>query len=128
MKKFTFFFVGIFALFLSLNADAQTKTGADYFAGKWNIMVKGTPSGDRKMVFVLEKKDSLITGVVQDENGKELSKITKAEVGANVITLYCTINEHETNFELTKKDDDHATGSVMSMFDVVAERVKETKQ
>ena len=110
MKKYISFLAGIFLLFLSLKIVAQSKTGADYFAGKWNIMVKGTPSGDRKIVFVLEKKDSLITGVVQDENGKELSKITKAEAGANTITLYCTIYEHETNFELTKKDDDHATG------------------
>ena len=88
MKKYISFLSGIFLLFLSLSANAQTKTGSDYFAGKWNIMVKGTPSGDRKMVFVLEKKDYPITGVVQDENGKELSKITKTELGTNVITLY----------------------------------------
>ena len=80
------------------------------------------------MVFVLEKKDYPITGVVQDENGKELSKITKTELGTNVITLYWTINEHETNFALTKKDDDHARGSFMGIFDVVAERVKALQQ
>jgi hypothetical protein len=30
---------------LSMKADAQEKTGADYFVGKWNVVVKGTPNG-----------------------------------------------------------------------------------
>lgn len=128
MKKLSFFLTGLFFLVLSLNANAQTKTGADYFAGKWNIIVKGTPNGDREMVLVLEKKDIGIIGVVQDTAGKELSKITKAELNANTITLYYSINEHDVIIELIKKDDDHASGNAMGMFDVEAERVKGVKQ
>jgi len=127
MKKFAFFLMGIFFSVLSFNADAQTKTGADYFAGKWTVTFKGTPDGDKKMLFVLEKKDAAISGVVQDTTGKELSKITKAELNANTITLYFTINEHDVTAELTKKDEDRATGNAMGMFDVEAERVKATK-
>ena len=127
MKKFAFFLMGIFFSVLSFNADAQAKTGADYFAGKWTATFKGTPDGDRKMLFVLEKKDAAISGVVQDTTGKELSKITKAELNANTITLYFTINEHDVTAELTKKDEDRATGNAMGMFDVEAERVKATK-
>ncbi|MDB5279631.1 MAG: hypothetical protein JWR61_4586 [Ferruginibacter sp.] len=127
MKKFPFSLLGIFSLFLSLNADAQTKTGVEYFAGKWSTLVIGTPSGDRKMVFVLEKEDTGIIGVVQDTTGKKLSTITKAELNANTITLYYSINEHDVITELTKKDEDHATGNAMGMFDVEAVRVKATK-
>ena len=126
MKKLFFFLMVIFFSVLSLNADAQAKTGADYFAGKWTVTFKGTPEGDKKMLFVLEKKDVAISGVVQDPSGKELSKITKVELNANTITLYFTINEHDVNAELTKKDEDHATGSAMGMFDTEAERVKTT--
>ena len=58
--------------------------------------------------------------------GKKLSKITKVELNANTITLYFTINEHDVNAELTKKDEDHAAGNAMGMFDTEAERVKTT--
>src|SRR4051794_6312536 len=106
MKKFTFFLLVIFSLFLSQKGDAQVKTGADYFAGKWNILVLGTPNCDRKMVFVLEKKETGIIGVVQDTTGKELSKVAKAELNTNTITLYYSMNEHDVVTELTKKDKD----------------------
>ena len=127
MKKFAFFLIGIFFSMLSRNAHAQAKTGADYFAGKWTVTFKGMPDGDKKMLFVLEKKDAVISGVVQDTTGKELSKITKAELNANTITLYFNINEHDVHAELTKKDEDHATGNAMGMFDVEADRLKATK-
>jgi hypothetical protein len=127
MKEFTSLLTGIFFLVLSLNANAQAKTGADYFAGKWTVTFKGTADGDKKMVFVLEKKDAAINGVVQDTTGKELSKITKAELNANTITLYFTVNEHDVSTGLTKKDEDHATGNAMGMFDAEAERVKAMK-
>ena len=49
MKKLNVFFAGIFFLLLSFGANAQTKTGADFFAGKWNLLVAGTPNGDIKI-------------------------------------------------------------------------------
>ena len=127
MKRVPSLFVVFVLSVLSLSVHAQAKTGADYFAGKWTVTFKGTPDGDKKMLFVLEKKDAAISGVVQDTTGKELSKITKAELNANTITLYFTINEHDVNAELTKKDEDHAAGSAMGMFDTEAERVKTTR-
>jgi len=127
MKKFVFFLMGMVFSVLSLNADAQAKTAADYFAGKWNVVMKGTPNGDRKMVFALDKTENTITGVVQDTTGKVLSKIEKAELSANTITVYFSMNDHDVSVELTKKDEDHASGSAMGMFDAEAERVKATK-
>ena len=41
---------------LSTGAMAQTQTVSDYFAGKWNMLVKGLPNGDTKMIVVLEKR------------------------------------------------------------------------
>jgi len=127
MKKLTTLLAGLFFLVLSMKADAQEKTGADYFASKWNVVVKGTPNGDRKMVFALDKAENTITGEVQDTTGKALSKITKAEVSTNSITLYFSMNDHDVSLELTKKDEDHASGSAMGMFDAEAERVRGTK-
>jgi hypothetical protein len=36
--------------------------------------VTGTPYGDLKRIYVLEKKDNALTAVVQDSTGKEITK------------------------------------------------------
>ncbi len=127
MKKVSLFLAGFFFLLLSFNANAQTKSGADYFVGKWNVLVKGTPNGDAKMFFVLEKKDATVTGVVQDSTGKEISKIDNAELVNDEVTLYFNTQGYDVTLLLKKKDEDRATGSLMGMFDAEADRVKATK-
>ncbi len=124
MKKGYLILAGLFLLLLSLNVNAQTKTGIDYFVGKWSVLLKGTPGGDSKMFFVLEKKDTTLTGIVQDSTGKEMSKIDKAEIKGNTATVYFNAQGYDVNLEMTKKDDDHFTGSLMSMFDAEGDRVK----
>ena len=80
MKKICSLATGIFLLLLALNVNGQSKTGADYFAGKWNVLISGTPYGDLKRIYVLEKKESSFNGIVQDFIGKEIVKCFKVEV------------------------------------------------
>jgi len=127
MKKVSFLFTGLFFLLLSVNIKAQT-TGADYFAGKWNVLIKGTPGGDAKMFIVLEKKDTMLTGVVQDSTGAEMSKIDKIEISGDKATVYFNAQGYDVNLEMNKKDDDYFTGSMMGMFDAEGERVKDAKE
>ena len=126
MKKF-FLFASLLVALLSFTASAQDKKGADYFAGTWNVLVKGTPNGDAKMIYALENKDGKITGVVQDSTGKEISKIDKSEVKDDEVTLYFNTQVYDVNVALKKKDENQATGSLMGMFDTVADRVKQPK-
>jgi hypothetical protein len=128
MKKSGVIIAALFSLFLSVSANAQSKTGADYFKGKWSVLVKGTPNGDSKMIFVLENRNDSISGVVQDTTGLEIAKITSAELKEKEVTLYFTTQGYDVNLLLTKKDDDHTTGSLMSMFDAEGERIKELKK
>src|SRR5438034_4093584 len=127
MKKLSLFFAGAFSLLLSINVNAQSKTGADYFKGKWSVLLKGTPGGDAKMTFVLENKSDSIRGVVQDTTGAEVSKITNAELKDNEVTLYFNAQGYDVNLLLKKKDDDHVTGSLMGMFDAEGISIKEPK-
>jgi len=124
MKKLTQLFLGSFILLTSFNAHAQSKTGADYFEGKWSVLIKNLPDGDTKMLFVLEKKDTTMAGEVQDSTGKLIAKIDKAELTATSVTVYFTAQSYDVNVVLNKKDDDHVTGSLMGMFDAEGERVK----
>lgn len=118
---------GVFFLLLSAGVKAQSKAGADYFKGKWNVLLKGTPNGDAKLIFVLENKNDSIAGIVQDSTGVEISKVTKADLKDNEVTLYFTAQGYDVNLLLTKKDDDHVTGSLMSMFDAEGDRIKAAK-
>ena len=124
MKKASLFLAGSFLLLLSTNVHAQSKTGADYFKGKWNVLIKGTPNDDAKMIFVLENKNDSIVGVVQDTTGAEISKISNAELNDTSVTVYFNAQGYDVNVVMNKKDDDHVSGSLMGMFDAEGDRVK----
>jgi hypothetical protein len=126
MKKFKSILVGVFSLLFIVGAKAQTGS-ADYFAGKWSVLIKGLPNGDAKMFFVLEKKDTTMIGVVQDSTGTEISKIDKVELKDTTATVYFSAQGYDVNLAMTKKDDDHITGSLMGMFDAEGERLKVAK-
>jgi len=125
MKKICSVATGIFLLLLALNVNGQSKkTGADYFAGKWNVLILGTPYGDLKRIYVLEKKESSLNGIVQDSTGKEVAKCSKVEVQDNQVTLYYQAMGNDVIVTLVRKDDDHVSGSVLNMFEANGERIK----
>ena len=128
MKKVSFFFAGLFFLLLSVNVNAQSKTGAAYFTGKWSVLIKGTPNGDAKMIFLLENKNDSIVGVVQDTTGTEISKISSVELTDTSATVYFTAQGYDVNVVMNRKDYDHVTGSLLGMFDADGERIKDAKQ
>ena len=124
MKKLSSIITGIFLLLLAVGSNAQSKSGADYFAGKWKVLITGTPYGDLKRIYVLEKKDNTLTGIVQDSTGKEITRCSKVEVKDNEVTLYYQAMGNDVNITLIKKDDDNVTGSVMGAFEAKGERIK----
>ncbi len=121
MKKFHFLLIAFFMLCSTL-VHAQT-SNVDYFAGRWNVIVTGTPGGDSKLILVLDKNDDKITGVVQDSTGKEISKLSKVELKENQITVYFTAQGYDVDLVLNKKDDNHVGGRLMNMFDADGERI-----
>jgi hypothetical protein len=127
MKRQCFLPAGLFFLLFSFNANAQSNTGADYFAGKWNVLMKGLPDGDTKMFFVLEKKDTTLAGAVLDSVGTQIAKIDSVQITASTATIYFVAQSYNVNFLMNKKTDDHITGSLMGMFDAEGDRVKTTK-
>jgi hypothetical protein len=127
MKKSNVFIAGMFFLLVSLAANAQSKAGADYFTGKWSVLVKGTPNGDARMLVSIEKKDTIMTGAIQDSTGTEVAKFSKVELTDTTVKVYFTTQGYDVYLLLTKKSDDHAAGDMLGMFDADADRVKKTK-
>ena len=136
MKKLNLIFTMAVALLLSLTVKAQTTAPAaatasaapaDYYPGKWNVLVKGTPNGDAKMTFVIERKDGKLIGAVQDSTGKEMTKITSIDEKDKTITAAFTVQSYDVTLTLEPVDADDVKGSLMGMFDATGVRVKETK-
>ena len=124
MKKVNAIFTGVLFLFLSLGVNAQTKNGADYFAGKWNVVVIGTPNGDATMIFNLEKNDSTLTGIIVDTTGAEIAEISGCDLKDTELTLFFNASGYDVNLVMNIKDDNHVTGSLMGMFVAEGERIK----
>ena len=124
MKKLNSIAIGFLFLLLAVGANAQSKAGADFFAGKWKVLVTGTPYGDLKRIYVLEKNENTLTGIVQDSTGKEITKCSKVEVKDNEVTLYYQAMGNDVSITLIKKDNDHVTGSVLGQFYANGERIK----
>jgi hypothetical protein len=127
MKKLSVFITVAFIFFVSTGVMAQTQTGADYFAGKWDLLVKGLPNGDTKLFVVLDKKDSTLAGVLQDSTGAESAKFSKVELKDNQVTVYFTAQGYDVYMTMEKKDEEHVTGSMMGMFDAEGIRVRPVK-
>lgn len=127
MKKVSLFLF-IFLLGVCAKGYSQAAPPADFFAGKWEITIMGTPDGDAKMVTELIRKDGKLTGEMKDPTGKrtEATPITKVEEEpGKKLTIYIdTAQAGEIGIELNKVDDDHLKGQLMSMFDTTAIRVK----
>ena len=103
MKKLTTVFAGIFLLLITINSNAQSKTGAAYFTGKWSVVIKGTPNGDAKMFILLNKSDTTLSGTVHDSTGAEMSKIDKVELAGDKATVYFNTQGYDVNLEMDKK-------------------------
>lgn len=133
MKRRIFLLTLVTGLFLSLVSSAQTpapapaKVPMDFYVGSWKVLLKGTPQGDVKLVFKVEKKGEELSGVVLDTTGKEISPISKLEYANDGITIYFSAAGYDLSLTLAKKDEDHVTGSLMAMFEAEGERVKEIK-
>ncbi|MBA4851421.1 hypothetical protein [Emticicia sp. BO119] len=128
MKKLSTFLAGLVFLLFSLQVNAQTKNGVDYFEGKWKISIPGTPIGDLKRLIILEKKDNGLAGVVKDDaTGTEIAKISKVEVKDNEVTIYYHANDIDAVLVMTRKDDDHITGNILEAYPLEGTRVKENK-
>ncbi len=126
MKKASFLFILFFAG-IAFNGFSQTAASADFFAGKWEISVTGSPRGDVKFLTNLIRKDGKLTGELIDAadpaNGKRT--ITKVEETATKLVIYFESTQAgEISIDLAKVDDDNLKGTLMGSYESIAKRVK----
>jgi len=122
MKKATLFLF-VFILGITLKGFAQSTAPADFFAGKWEISILGSPRGDVKFATNLIRKDEKLTGELVNADDKR--PITKIEETAKKLVIYFESSQGgEISIDLDKVDDNNLKGSLMS-FEATAKRIKE---
>jgi hypothetical protein len=126
MKKSGFINFGFFLFIFSIGVSAQTN-GYDYFAGKWNVVVKSAPQGDVKMVINFEKINNAVSSSIKDSTDKDLYKVTNTEVNNDQAIITFTGSQGEVPLTLKKKDETNITGDIMGMFQVEGKKVSENK-
>lgn len=121
MKKVKLLLVVVFCFLSVLKMNAQVPV--DFFSGKWNVTVFGTPNGDAKMIVNLERKDGKLTGEVINPDSAESIKFSNVEEKENSVTVYFSASGYDVYLTLEKKGDNKVEGSMIDMFDAKGERV-----
>ena len=125
MKKVS---VLLFALFLSITFHGLSQTAPkDFFAGKWEIALTGTPNGDVKFLTNLIRKEGKLTGELVNATDATQPKrpITKVEENGDKLAIYFESSQGgEIAINLAKVDNDNLKGTLMDSFEANAKRVK----
>ncbi|MDB5088420.1 MAG: hypothetical protein JWR09_2414 [Mucilaginibacter sp.] len=125
MKKATLInLLAVIMIVIATKVNAQTQP--NYFIGKWDVLVKGLPQGDTHIKFNIADSAGHMKGAILDTTAAHKDiPLTKIEPDGDKITLYFSTQGYDVSLLLAKKDDDHATGSLMGMFEANAIRLKE---
>jgi hypothetical protein len=110
-------------LLSSVNVPAQQET-TDYFVGKWELLLEGTPSGDVKVILSLERKEGKLEGSMTGDDTEEI-KFDSVDESNESITLNWYAEGYDVYLSLKKKDEDNISGMLMDMFHASGQRLKE---
>lgn len=125
MKKAILFFAGMFFLVLSVSLNVQAQATSDFFVGKWNVLVTGTPNGDAKMVVSLERVDGKLKAEFVGKEQAEVPKVSNVEETEKSVRIYFTASGYDVYLYLEKKGDNHVEGTMLDMFDAKGDRATE---
>jgi hypothetical protein len=124
MKKVSMFLF-IFLLSVCTRSFSQTTTPPDFFAGKWEITIFGTPNGDSKLTADLVRKDGKLTGqLINAADSTAKIPITTIDEKGDNLAMAFSAQGYDVTIDLTKVDDDNLKGTLMNSFEAKAKRLK----
>jgi hypothetical protein len=113
-------FIGI-----AISGSAQAPAVSDFYVGKWDVVVIGTPQGDAKMVLSLNRKDGKLAGEILNPTDSTSVPLTSIEEAAeNKLSINFSMMGYDLNIPFEKADDDNIKGLLMGMFETKAKRIK----
>ena len=125
MKKFYSVIVLLFFIVLFAGGMLNVKAPANYFEGKWDITVVGTPQGDSRLILCFEEKNGKLEGkVIDPATNTVVSPITSIEQKEKTVTIIFEAQGYTVSLQLNEKDKNSVTGSMMGMFDASGTRIE----
>lgn len=124
MKLYKSILVGIFCLLSVMWVQATSYPSPEYFEGKWNVLVIGTPNGDATIPIRFETKDGKTSGYFMEEGAAEEKKMSSVTISGDVVNTAFNISGYDVTLSLKKVDEDTVKGDLMGMFDAEGTRVK----
>ncbi len=106
---------------------ATATTNTDFFVGKWETTIIGTPQGDAVLSLDLVRTDGKLSGTITPKAGDLSAKaqpLEKVEESPDKVVIYFAMSGYNLNVALEKEDNDNLGGKLMGMFKVKAVRVK----
>lgn len=126
MKKASIFFIALFFGIVMNGYSQTTAPTTDFFVGKWEITIFGTPNGDSKMITELIRKDGKLTGELKSltDTSAPAIPITSVDEKEGEIEIAFSASGYDITLPLKKEDNDNLKGQLMGMFDAKAKRLK----
>ncbi|MFL0160822.1 hypothetical protein [Aquirufa salirivi] len=125
MKKVSMFFA-VLAFLLSFQSFSKSTLAPDFFAGKWEVVVIGTPNGDAKMISEIKRVEGTLKAILKDPKGQNEDMVASVEEKENQILVFFQAQGMDITLSLTKVDEDNLKGDIMGgMFEAKAKRIKE---
>lgn len=126
MKKANIFFLALFFGIVMNGFSQTTAPTTDFFVGKWEITIFGTPNGDSKMITELIRKDGKLTGELKSltDTSAPAIPITSVDEKEGEIEIAFSASGYDITLPLKKEDNDNLKGQLMGMFDAKAKRLK----
>jgi hypothetical protein len=122
MKKANLLLTALFLILISFSLQAQEKP-SDFYLGKWDVLIQGTPSGDIRLLINIEEKDGSMAGTISSE-GTEGTKADKIMTNENSATVYWFAAGYDVYLTMNRKEENKVDGNLMGMFTAIIERVK----
>lgn len=124
MKNLTSVFTLVLLMAAVTFANAQAPASTNFFTGKWEVLVKGTPQGDVKLPMSFEVVDGKIVGKVTNPETQEVANMTSVEIKGEELFAGFSAGGYDLTMVIAKKDDDHFVGKLMDMIEVEGTRLK----
>jgi hypothetical protein len=125
MKKTSFILIALFFGMAFIGLSQAPIASTDFFVGKWDVAILGTPQGDAKMTVIFSRKDGkLIADMTDLEDPTKTKPMTQVEEEPGKVTIFFSAAGYDLSIPFEKVDDDNLKGKMMDMFDCTAKRQK----
>lgn len=125
MKKASVLLIALF-FGITFKGISQTATPAEFYVGKWEMAILGTPNGDAKMPVEISLKEGKLSGEITNPEDPSGAKIpmSSIETEGGLLTVFFSMAGYDLSIAFTKVDDDNFKGKLMDMFESSMKRIK----